>query len=163
MTTISTPAAATTTRQRSGSAPLRVTAAGLAASAATIAVLLATEPWGDRLDSSADDVLDYDKLLEVRDAAWAAMLVDGFAYAVVALTLSIGVLHLARSRGGVAALVGAVLTAAGGILFAMGAGASSSRWAPGGSRRSRGSRPRQACRRVRAGPWSTTPTTTSAT
>jgi hypothetical protein len=104
------------------SARIRVAAGALAVAAVTVAGLLATKPWGDRLDSSADDVLDYDKLLEVRDAAWAAMLVDGFAYAVVALTLSIGVLHLARSRGGVAALVGAVLTAAGGILFAMGAG-----------------------------------------
>jgi hypothetical protein len=106
-----------------GSARIRVAAAALAASAATIAVLLAAPPWGDRLDSSSDDFLDYDKLLEVRDAAWAGMLVDGFAYAVIALTLSLGVLHLVRSRGRVAALVGAVLTTAGGILFAMGAGA----------------------------------------
>jgi hypothetical protein len=105
------------------SARIRVAAAALGVAAATVAVLLATKPWGDRLDSSADNVLDYDNLLDVRDAAWAAMLVDGFAYAVVALTLGLGVLHLARSRGRVAALVGAVLATAGGILFAMGAGA----------------------------------------
>ena len=80
-------------------------------------------PWGDRLDSSADEFLDYDQLLEVRDAAWAGMLVDGFAYAVIGVALGLGVLHLTRTRGRVAALVGAVLTTAGGILFAMGAGA----------------------------------------
>jgi hypothetical protein len=105
------------------SARIRVAAGALAVAAATVAGLLATKPWGDRLDSSADNVLDYDKLLDVRDAAWAAMLVDGFAYAVVALTLGLGVLHLAKDRGRVAALVGAVLATAGGILFAMGAAA----------------------------------------
>lgn len=101
----------------------RVGAAALAASAATVAVLLATTPWGDRLDSSSDEVLDYDKLLEVRDAAWSSMLLDSFAYAVIGLTLGLGVLHLVRSKGRVAALVGAVLTTAGGILFAMGGAA----------------------------------------
>src|SRR5690242_13148999 len=91
------------------SARIRVAAAALGVAAATVAVLLATKPWGDRLDSSADNVLDYDNLLDVRGAAWAATLVDGFAYAVVALTLGLGVLHLVRSRGRVTALVGAVL------------------------------------------------------
>ncbi len=43
---------------------------------------------GDRHDSSADAVLAYDTLREVRGAACAGMLVDGFAYAVVALTAS---------------------------------------------------------------------------
>jgi hypothetical protein len=123
MTTISTPTAATaTTRSPAGSARPRAAAAALAASAATVAVLLATKPWGDRLDSSSDDFLVYDKLLDVRDAAWVSMLVDGFAYAVIGVTLGLGVLHLARARGRVAALVGAALTTVGGILFAMGAG-----------------------------------------
>ena len=40
------------------------------------------------------------------------MLVDGFAYAVVAFTLSLCVLLLVRDRGRVAALVGAVLATA---------------------------------------------------
>jgi hypothetical protein len=102
---------------------IRVATAALAASAATVSVLLATTPWGDRLDSSSDEVLSYDKLLDVRDAAWASMLVDSFAFAVIGLTLGLGVLHLARSKGRVAALVGAVLTTAGGILFAMGGAA----------------------------------------
>ncbi len=122
-TTSPVQADARTTADQTSTARIRVAAAALAGSAATIGVLLATKPWGDRLDSSSDEVLDYDQLLEVRDAAWASMLVDGFAYAVIGLTLGLGVLHLARGRGRVAALVGAVLTTAGGILFAMGAGA----------------------------------------
>ena len=102
---------------------IRVAAAGLAASAATVSVLLATTPWGDRLDSSSDEVLSYDKLLDVREAAWSSMLLDSFAFAVIGLTLGLGVLHLVRSKGRIAALVGAVLTTAGGILFAMGGAA----------------------------------------
>ncbi|HRI98961.1 MAG TPA: hypothetical protein PLZ93_25270, partial [Nocardioides sp.] len=101
----------------------RVAAAALAASAATVGVLLATTPWGDRLDSSSDEVLSYDRLLEVRDAAWSSMLLDAFAYAVIGLTVGLGVLHLVRAKGRVAALVGAVITTAGGILFAMGGAA----------------------------------------
>jgi hypothetical protein len=98
----------------------RVVAAALALAALTIAGLLLTTPWGDRYDSSADEVLDYDGLAAVRDGAWAGMLADGFAFAVLGLSLGIVVCQLARSRGRVAALVGAVLSTAGGILFAMG-------------------------------------------
>jgi hypothetical protein len=122
-TTSSVHADAGTTATSSGSSRIRVVAAALAASTVTVAGLLATTPWGDRLDSSSDDVLSYDKLLDVRDAAWSSMLLDSFAYAVIGLTLGLGVLHLVRSRGRVAALVGAVLTTAGGILFAMGGAA----------------------------------------
>jgi hypothetical protein len=104
-----------------GPTRLRVAAVALGASAAAIGVLLATTPWGDRLDSSSDDVLNYDSLVKVHDAAWPSMLVDGFAFAVIGLTVGLGVLHLVRGRGRIAALVGAVLTTAGGILFAMGA------------------------------------------
>jgi hypothetical protein len=122
MTTSSAaPAAVAVPSREADTARIRTAAVALAASAVTVAGLLAAPPWGDRLDSSSDAFLDYDKLLEVRDAAWAGMLVDGFAYAVVAITLSLGVLHLVRGRGRIAALVGAVLTIAGGILFAMGA------------------------------------------
>jgi hypothetical protein len=100
---------------------LRVAAAALGASAAAISVLLATTPWGDRLDSGSDDVLNYDSLVKVHDAAWPSMLIDGFAFAVIGLTVGLGVLHLVRGRGRIAALVGAVMTTAGGILFGMGA------------------------------------------
>src|SRR3954454_3720216 len=112
-----------TTTTPPGPTRIRVVAAALAASTVTVAGLLATTPWGDRLDSSADDVLSYDKLLDVRDAAWSSMLLDSFAYAVIGMTLGLGVLHLVRSKGRIAALVGAVLTTAGGILFAMGGAA----------------------------------------
>jgi|1185.fasta_scaffold109242_2 hypothetical protein len=111
------------TTTASGSGRIRVAAAALAASTVTVAGLLATTPWGDRLDSGSDDVLIYDKLLDVRDAAWSSMLLDSFAYAVIGMTLGLGVLHLVRSKGRIAALVGAVLTTAGGILFAMGGAA----------------------------------------
>jgi len=103
-----------------GSGRIRLTAAALAASAATAVVLLATTPWGDRLDSGADEILTYDTLLDGRDAAWPSMLLDSFAFAVIGLTVGLGVLHLARAKGRIAALLGAALTTAGGILFAMG-------------------------------------------
>jgi hypothetical protein len=106
-----------------GPGRIRVVAAALGASAATICVLLATTPWGDRLDSSSDEVLTYDDLVKVSDAAWPSMLLDGFAYAVIGLALGLGVLHLVRGRGRVVALVGAVIATAGGVLFAMGAAA----------------------------------------
>jgi hypothetical protein len=104
-----------------GPTRLRVAAAALGSSAAAISVLLATTPWGDRLDSSSDDVLNYESLVKVHDAAWPSLLIDGFAFAVIGLTVGLGVLHLVRGRGRIAALVGAVMTTAGGILFAMGA------------------------------------------
>jgi hypothetical protein len=103
-----------------GSGRARLAAAGLAASSATVVVLLATTPWGDRLDSGADKMLDYERLLDVREAAWPSMVLDSFAFAVIGLTLGLGVLHLARTKGWIAALIGATLTTAGGILFAMG-------------------------------------------
>ncbi|SDS55285.1 hypothetical protein SAMN04488543_1947 [Friedmanniella luteola] len=99
---------------------VRLAAAALAASSATVAVLLATTPWGDRLNSGADKILTYEKLRDVRDAAWPAMLLDSFALAVIGLTLGLAVLHLTRARGRIAALIGAALSTAGGILFAMG-------------------------------------------
>ena len=84
---------------RSGPGRIRLVAGALAAASATVAVLLATTPWGDRLDSSSDEVLDYDKLLGLGNAAWPSMLLDSFAYAVIGVTLALGVLHLVRDRG----------------------------------------------------------------
>ena len=102
-----------------GSGRVRLTAAALAASSATALVLLATTPWGDRLDSGADEILTYDTLLDGRDAAWPSMLLDSFAFAVIGLTVGLGVLHLARAKGRIAALLGAALTTAGGILLSL--------------------------------------------
>ena len=107
-------------RSDTGAGRMRLTAGALATASATVVALLVTTPWGDRLSSGADEILTYDKLLDVRDAAWPSMLVSSFAFAVIGLTLGLGVLHLARGKGQTAALIGAVLTTAGGILFAMG-------------------------------------------
>ena len=121
MTTTSQPAPSVAAAHGTGSATrIRVVAAGLAAAASTVASLLVTTPWGARLDSSSDQVLNYDGLAAVRDAAWAGMLADGLAFAVLGVTLGLVVCHLVRGRGRVAALVGAVVTTVGGILFAMG-------------------------------------------
>ena len=122
MTTTAHPHIDTETSAGSASR-IRVAAAALAAASVTVASLLATSPWGDRLDSSSDEILTYDDLLDIRDAAWSSMLVDSFAYAVIGFALGLGVLHLVRSKGRIAALVGAVLTTAGGIVFAMGGAA----------------------------------------
>jgi hypothetical protein len=107
----------------SGAGPLRVAAAALAVSAVTVAALLATTPWGNRLDSGADEVLNYDDLVQVRASAWPSAFTDAFAWAVIGVVIGLGTLHLARSRGRNVALVGAVLSTAGGILFAMGGAA----------------------------------------
>lgn len=121
MTTASLARSAGSTTASSGSARIRVVAVALGAAAVSIIALLATTPWGDRLDSSSDDVLNYDDLVKVHDAAWPSMMLDGFAFAIIGLTVGLGVLHLVRSRGRIAALVGAVVMIAGGIVFAMGA------------------------------------------
>ncbi|BAK36566.1 hypothetical protein MLP_35520 [Microlunatus phosphovorus NM-1] len=92
----------------------RVAAVGLGLGALTIAGLLVTTPWGERNATS------YDEIAPVRDAAWAGMLADGIAFAVVGLLFSMTVLSLVRGRGRVPALVGAIVTSLGGLLFAMG-------------------------------------------
>jgi hypothetical protein len=121
MTTTSTSPTLAALDAQPGASRIRVAAGALAASAATGAVLLVTKPWGERVDTSADGFLSYDTMLRVRDAAWWGMLADGFALAVIGLSLSLCVLHLTGGRGRIAGLVGAVATMAGGVLFAMGA------------------------------------------
>ena len=121
MTTISTARTdAGTAAAPTASGRLRVVAVAMAGAAATIAVLVATHPWGDRMNSSSDDLLQYATLHADRDAAWASIIADGFAFAVLALCAALATCHLAQARGRVAALVGAVLAVAGGVLFAMG-------------------------------------------
>ena len=123
MTAISTDPSIAAAGAEQGPTPLRVAAAALATSAATVATLLVVKPWGERLNTSAEDFVSYDSLVDIRDAAWWGMLADGFAFAVVGLTASLCVLHLIRGRGRSAGLAGAVLATVGGILFAMGASA----------------------------------------
>jgi hypothetical protein len=102
---------------------LRVVAAALATSAATVAVLVATQPWGERLDSSSEEILSYATLQPHRDAAWPSILLDGFALAVLGISAALATCHLARGRGRVAALLGSLLAIAGGVLCAMGSSA----------------------------------------
>ncbi len=120
MTTISPVRTDGTTVASAPSGRLRVVAVALAGMAATIAALVLTHPWGDRMNSSSDDLLQYGTLHADRDAAWASIIADGFALAVLALCAGLATCHLAQVRGRVAALVGAVLAVAGGVLFAMG-------------------------------------------
>jgi hypothetical protein len=99
---------------------IRVTAGALCAAGLTVAALLITTPWGDRYDSGAEEVVDYESLHAVPDGAWTAMLADGLAFAVLGISLGLVVCHLVRGHGRFAALLGALLTTVGGILFAMG-------------------------------------------
>ncbi len=99
---------------------IRFVAVALAASAVTMATLVLSHPWGERLDSSADEVLSYQQVVDSHSSAWPAMLADVFALGILAFCLAVGVAHLVRGRGRTAATVGSVLVAAGGVLFAMG-------------------------------------------
>lgn len=91
-----------------------VAAAALALGAVTLAGLLVTTPWGER------NALGYDDIAPIRDTAWAGMLADCIAFAVVGIALAAVVLALVRGHGRVLGLVGAVATTLGGVLFAMG-------------------------------------------
>lgn len=99
---------------------IRLVAATLAAASATLAVLVVTHPWGERLDSSADEVLSYEHVVDNHANAWPAMLADVVAFGLVAVCAAIGVAHLVRGRGRTLATVGAVLVVLGGLLSAMG-------------------------------------------
>ncbi len=99
---------------------IRLVAATLAAASAALAVLVVTHPWGERLDSSADDVLSYDHVVENHANAWPAMLADVVAFGLIAVCAAIGVAHLVRGRGRNLATVGGVLVVLGGLLSAMG-------------------------------------------
>ena len=121
MTTTTAPGPQTTDHaDPGGPGRVRLVAATLAASSVVLAVLVVTHPWGERLDSSADDVLSYDALVETHDRAWPAMLADVLAFGLVAVCLAIGVAHLVRVRGRTAATAGAALVVLGGLLSAMG-------------------------------------------
>ncbi len=125
MTTTTVSIATTATASGPVRTRIRVVAGALVVAALTIAGAAGHHALGRPYDSSADDVLSYDSLAAVRDAAWAGTLADGLAFAVLGITLGLVTCHLVRGRGRVAALVGAVLTTVGGI---------SSRWAASPSR-----------------------------
>lgn len=89
--------------------------AALIAAAAVVAAVLLVRPWPVR------NSFLYEELAPVRDAIWAAILVDALAFALVGLTLSIGVCILVQGRGAGLAFLGATIASGGGLLFAMGA------------------------------------------
>lgn len=119
MTTTS-PHPTVTTTVTALSGRTRIVAAGIAVTAATAAVLVLTHPWGDRLDSSADDVVSYAGLPADIDAAWTAMLVDSLAFGLLSICVAIGCWRLVRARARLAATVGGVLAVVGGVVSAMG-------------------------------------------
>lgn len=92
-----------------------IVAATLVLAAAAVALVLLFRPWPVR------NSFLYEELAPVRDAIWTAILIDAVAFAVIGLSLSLGVCLLAPARGARLANVGAVVTIAGGLLFAMGA------------------------------------------
>lgn len=120
MTTTALDTPSTTHAEPSHVGRIRLVAVALAASAVTVATLVLTHPWGDRLDSTADTVLTYDFVVDNHADAWPAMLADLLAYGLLTFCLALGVAHLVRGRGRVVATVGAVLVTIGGLLFAMG-------------------------------------------
>jgi len=87
----------------------------LALGAAVVATVLLIRPWQVR------NQFEYDDISPVRDAMWTGIVVDTVSFAVVGFTLGLVVCGLARTRGAAWANVGAVLTALGGVTFAMGA------------------------------------------
>jgi hypothetical protein len=118
MTTLTTarPGADTAT----GASRTMLVAAGMAAGAVTAAVMILTHPWGDRIDSSSDNPLSYDKLAPHRGAAWPAMLVDVLGYGVLFICLAIGLALLVRGRGRHLATVASALLVLGAVLETMG-------------------------------------------
>lgn len=109
-TTVDAPTFPPTTRVRA-----HIPAVVLAVAAITQIGVLLVRPWGERND------FRYDSVAPIRTTLWAGMLVDGLTVATIGITLSLVVCTLVRARGSVWALVGAVVTSLGGILFAMGA------------------------------------------
>ncbi len=99
MTTPRTRTTAVPTTSAGSTTRIRVVAGALGAASLTVAGLLITTPWGERHDSSADEVLSYDSLAAVRDGAWAGMLADGLAFGVLGLTLGLVVCHLVARPG----------------------------------------------------------------
>lgn len=111
--TVTQPNAVTTTPVLSQARRILI-AAPLILGGLAVAVVLVMVPWGERNE------LSYEALAPLRDAAWAGIVVDALGIAAVGVCLALVVAQLVPGRGAVWANVGGVLTAAGGVLFAMG-------------------------------------------
>ena len=93
---------------------VRIVAAALALGAIAVASMLVWRPWGER------NAFGYDDVEPLRDNAWIGTFVDGLAFAVTAIALSLVTCYLVRARGSKWATTGAVITSLAGIVFAMG-------------------------------------------
>ncbi len=85
----------------------------LAAGASSVGWVLATDPFHGN-DKS------YEHVAAHRDGAWAGAVVDGVGSAAVGIGLALVLVLLVRRRGAVLATCAAVVTAIGGVLFAIG-------------------------------------------
>lgn len=92
-----------------------IVAATLMLAATAVALVLLFRPWPVR------NSFLYEELAPFRDAIWTTILIDAVAFAVVGISLSLGVCLLAPARGARLANLGAIVTTAGGLFFAMGA------------------------------------------
>ena len=92
-----------------------IVGATLAVAAVVVGVVLLFRPWPAR------NSFLYADLAPVRDGIWAAIFIDALAFAGIAISLSLAVGMLVRTRGAALANVGAIVTILGGILFAIGA------------------------------------------
>jgi len=102
-------------RLAAGRGRTRIIAATLAISAAVVATVLLFRPW------QARNSFAYAELAPVRDAIWTAIFIDALAFVAVAISVALSVALVAHARGSRVANIGAVITIAGGVLFAMGA------------------------------------------
>jgi hypothetical protein len=102
-------------RLAAGRGRTRIIAATLASSAAVVATVLLFRPWQVR------NSFAYAELAPVRDAIWTAIFIDALAFTALAISVALTIALFARARGARLANVGAVVTIAGGVLFAMGA------------------------------------------
>ena len=102
-------------RLAAGRGRTRIIAATLAISAAVVATVLLFRPW------QARNSFAYAELAPVRDAIWTAIFIDALAFVALAISVALSVALVARARGSRVANIGAVITIAGGVLFAMGA------------------------------------------
>jgi hypothetical protein len=87
----------------------------LAIAATVTALVLLFRPWPAR------NSFLYSDLAPIRDALWTAVFVDVLAFSGVAISISLTVAMLVRSRGAALANVGAIVTIVAGTLFSIGA------------------------------------------
>jgi hypothetical protein len=92
----------------------RAVAAVTSLGALAVVAVLVWRPWVDR------NAFGYGDIAPHRNAIWAGSLIDGLGFALAAIGLGIAACWLAQGRGRGLAVPGALLTAAGGITFAMG-------------------------------------------